>query len=449
VSSITESGSTFENPLGAFWGGVHKKEGIMKNNRKHISPRGGLKKLYLQFFFLFVGMALCFSSAQAYEVWLTDQSDTAEKSGGYLYVYDGAQLASSAGQSQPTHKIDLSKEINAFCKKETGKAVRRPHMVFFTKDQRYAVISFLTGQVLFMDAASKASIGCISVGKNVHAAWPTPDQNMAIAANIKEKTFVRIWTDYSSKKFSLDQQNDVLNLRALQTGERPDNAPICPITESTSTYAFVTLRGGGLLVVNVKDTPMKVVASLTDRQIHPGGCGGVQVGNTMYVNSGGGWPVAPLAYDVYAINVSGLPESVSAKLVSTRDTMFADSHGMVAVGQYLWVVDRAGNNVEIIDAVSHLSVGLINLAGSHSQDPAPDLIGVSPDTSYVFTNLRGVHPLTGNNKGVNNAKGSTPGIMVIKVTNGGRSGEVVGIAKVSNMRNGKETADPHGIAVRE
>ena len=421
----------------------------MKNSIKHLSPNRGLKKLPLHLFFIFLGMALGFSPVQAYEVWLTDQSDTAEKSGGYLYVFDGAQLASNGGQSQPTHTIDLSGEINAFCKKETGKAVRRPHMVFFTKDQRYAVISFLTGQVLFMDAASKAPIGCISVGKNVHAAWPTPDQKMAIAANIKEKTFVRIWTDYSSKKFAFDQQQDVIHLKALQTGERSDNAPICPITESTSTYAFVTLRGGGLLVVNVKETPMKVVASLTDRQIHPGGCGGTQVGDTMYVNSGGGWPVAPLAYDVYAINMSELPGSVSAKLISTRDTMFADSHGMVGVGQYLWVVDRAGNNLEIIDSVTNLSVGLIKLAGAHSQDPAPDLIGVSPDNSYVFTNMRGVHPLTGNNKGVNNAKGSTPGIMVIKVTNGGRNGEVIGIAKVSNMKNGKETADPHGIAVRQ
>jgi hypothetical protein len=421
----------------------------MKNSIKHLSPNRGLKKLPLHLFFIFLGMALGFSPVQAYEVWLTDQSDTAEKSGGYLYVFDGAQLASNGGQFQPTHTIDLSGEINAFCKKETGKAVRRPHMVFFTTDQRYAVISFLTGQVLFMDAASKAPIGCISVGKNVHAAWPTPDQKMAIAANIKEKTFVRIWTDYSSQKFVFDQQQDVIHLKALQTGERSDNAPICPITESTSTYAFVTLRGGGLLVVNVKETPLKVVASLTDRQIHPGGCGGIQVGDTMYVNSGGGWPVAPLAYDVYAINMSELPESVSAKLISTRDTMFADSHGMVGVGQYLWVVDRAGNNLEIIDSVTNLSVGLIKLAGAHSQDPAPDLIGVSPDNSYVFTNMRGVHPLTGNNKGVNNAKGSTPGIMVIKVTNGGRNGVVIGIAKVSNMKNGKETADPHGIAVRQ
>lgn len=228
------------------------------------------------------------SQALGYEVWLTDQSDTADKSGGYLYVFDGAQLAANPEKAEPTTKIDLSKEINAFCKKETGKAVRRPHMVFFTKDRNYAIISFLTGQVLFMDASSKQPLGCISVGKNVHAAWPTPDQRLAIAANIKEKTFIRIKTDYASQSFTFDAQHDVLNLKALETGDRPDNAPICPITEDSSTYAFVTLRGGGLLVVNVKETPLKVIGSLTNTQIHPGGCGGVQVGSTMYINSGGG-----------------------------------------------------------------------------------------------------------------------------------------------------------------
>ena len=49
---------------------------------------------------------------------------------------------------------------------------------------------------------------------------------------------------------------------------------------------------------------------------------------------------------------------------------------------------------------------------------------------------------------MNNAKGSTPGILVIKVQNNGKSGSVVGVAGVSNMKNGKETADPHGIAIR-
>lgn len=129
---------------------------------------------------------------------------------------------------------------------------------------------------------------------------------MALAANIAEKKLIRVWTDYRAGSFGYDPANDVLDLKALESGERPDNAPICPITESSGTHAFVTLRGGRLFVVNVKDTPMTIVATLTDEEVHPSGCGGYQVGDTMYINSGGGWPVAPLAYDIYALDLATL-----------------------------------------------------------------------------------------------------------------------------------------------
>lgn len=57
--------------------------------------------------------------------------------------------------------------------------------------------------------------------------------------------------------------------------------------------------------------------------------------------------------------------------------------------------------------------------------------------------------MTGNHPSVNNAKGSTPGVVVIKVNDEGRGGEIVGVARVSNHIGGIETADPHGIAVRK
>ncbi len=383
----------------------------------------------------------------AYEVWLADQSDTAKESGGFLYIYDGAKLAADPADTPPTVTMDLSKDVNDFCRKSTQKGVRRPHMIFVTKDQKHALISFLSGHVLIMNTSTKKPVGCLSTGKNVHAAWPTPDQTMAIAANIAEKKLIRIWTNYETGTFSYDPQKDVLDLKALESGERPDNAPICPITEQTSTYAFVTLRGGGLFVVNVKDTPMKVTATLTNDQVHPAGCGGYQVDNTMYINSGGGWPVAPLAYDVYAVNLSELPDSVNATLLSTRDTHFSDSHGLSGVGRYIWNVDRAGNMIEVFDSISHFSVNTIQLTGPHSDDPAPDLIEFAPDGNYTFLNLRGPSPLTGNHKDFNNAKGSTPGIAVVKVMNDGKSGTMVGIAPITNKVDGKETADPHGIAV--
>jgi hypothetical protein len=194
---------------------------------------------------------------------------------------------------------------------------------------------------------------------------------------------------------------------------------------------------------------MKVVASMNNVQIHPAGCGGWQVGETIYINSGGGWPATPLSYDVYALNTADLPKSVSAKLLSSRDDRFADSHGMVSVGRYLWSADRAGNDIEIIDTVTNLPVNSISLVGPVSDDPAPDLMDAAPDDAYVFVSMRGPNPLTGNDKTANNAKGSTPGVGVIKVTDNGRNGEFVGVARITSMKDGAETADTHGIAVRK
>ncbi|WP_447974906.1 hypothetical protein [Nitrospira sp. Kam-Ns4a] len=391
----------------------------------------------------------------AYEVWALDQSDTAKESGGFLHIYDGAQLAANPAAAKPATTIDLAGDVNKLCQDTTKKAVRRPHMIFFTKDQSHAIISFLSGQVLFLDAATRKPEACLSLGKNVHAAWPTPDQKIVIAANMADKTFVRIWTDYAAHTFRFDPEKDVLKLGLLESGERPDTAPVCPITESSSKYAFVTLRGGGLFVVDVTETPMKVVATATNVDVHPAGCGGVQVGDTMYINSGGGWPAdkfpaaASLSYDVYAISLATLPKSVEARLITSRDTKFADSHGMAAVGRYVWSADRAGNNIEIIDSLTNLSIGGIELAGPLSDDPAPDLMDVAPDQSYVFVTLRGPTPLTGNDKKVDNAKGSTPGVGVIRVEHSGKGGTFVGVARLSNQKDGKETADPHGIAVRK
>jgi hypothetical protein len=398
---------------------------------------------------LVAGSAFAAFPAEAYEVWLTDQSDTGKESGGYLHIYDGAKLAADPASAKPLQTIDLSGAIGTFCEDATKKAVRRPHMLFFNANQDHLILSFLSGHVLFMDAATKKPEACLLMGKNAHAAWPTPNQKMAITANIADKKFIRIWTDYAARTYRFDPEKDVLNLAAFESGERPDTAPICPITESSSRYAFITLRGGGLLVVDVTATPLAVVATLDNNQVHPAGCGGIEAGGTMYINSGGGWPVAPLSYDVYALDISNLPKSLSVKLVSQRDDQFADSHGMASVGRYVWSADRAGNNVEIIDTLSNLSVGSIDLATSANADPAPDLMDVAPDGQHVFVTLRGPSPLTGNDKDAHNAKGTIPGVGVIHVDAEGRVGHYKGQATVTNLKEDKETADPHGIAVRK
>jgi len=398
---------------------------------------------------LLVTLVWTVSSAQAYEVWVTDQSDTGKESGGLLHIYDGAQLAAAPASAKPMQTIDFAGELGKFCEEATKKAVRRPHMLFFNAPQDHVIISFLSGQVLFMDATTKKAEACLSMGKNAHAAWPTPNQKMAITANIAEKKFIRIWTDYAKHTYTFDPDKDVLNLAAFEGGERPDTSPICPITESSSHYAFVTLRGGGLLVIDVTAMPLKVVATLDNNQIHPAGCGGIEVGGTMYVNSGGGWPIAPLSYDVYALDITKLPQAISAKLVSQRDDKFADSHGMAGLGRYVWNADRAGNNIEILDTLSNLSVGSVDLTTSANADPAPDLMDVAPDGQHVFVSLRGPSPLTGNDKDAHNAKGTIPGVGVIHVDQDGKVGHYKGQATLTNMKDGKETGDIHGIAVRK
>jgi hypothetical protein len=397
--------------------------------------------------------------AAAYEVWAIEQSDSSKDGGGTLYIYDGQALTSDAKSAKP-ETIDLGDKFAEACKDVAGGYPKRPHMIFFTKDQKYAIISYVaSGHVVFLDAGSRAPIGCVSLGKNAHAAWPTANMRMAIGANIAEKKLVRIWTDYANKKFTIKPDNDIVNLTSMESGQDvPDVAPICPVTDNRSQFVFVTFRGGGLAIFDITSTPMFLVGTLGRDAVHAAGCGGVQLGSYMYLNSGGGWPATPLNHDVYAFYMGGLPSVSQPSRIGGRDG--GDSHGMVAVNnRYLWSGDRHLNLIDVYDSNNDaMKVGTIWLSGEVSKDPAPDLMDTAPDGSYVLTALRGPSPLTGNNKDVNNAVGSTPGVGVIKVENKGRGGALVSIAPISKMaeekdKDGnpvkKEKADPHGIQVRK
>src|SRR6185503_6452233 len=90
---------------------------------------------------LFAALAFTAPQAAAYEVWLTDQSDTGKESGGFLYVYDGAQLTENPSAAKPTQTIDFSGDLGKFCEEATKKPVRRPHMLFFNAKQDHALVS--------------------------------------------------------------------------------------------------------------------------------------------------------------------------------------------------------------------------------------------------------------------------------------------------------------------
>lgn len=403
-----------------------------------------------------------------YEVWAIDQSNSQGKAfGGTLYIWKGEKIQARPQAAVP-EVIDLSGAVSDLCFARTGVNPVRPHMLAVNASQTHAVISFVaTGHVVFLDAASRDPIDCIrsSVGfggaRQVHFAVPSPDETYVAVANQNGKLFERIDTDYETNTFVLNTTAgiDLANcttpngVACEAVGIRNDNAPICPIIDSTSRFSFVTLRGGGLFVVDSKATPMQIMAEYDLNTIHPNGCLGAEAAGKMYVDSGGGTATNVFEADLYALPLTGYsqdnpPNTPAPKVVFSEDVENADSHGATLTkrGRYLWIADRGRNFLWVVATSSDEIVNRIDLVGDVSEDPTPDLLVTSPDGARVFASLRGPNPLTAD---PHVSTGISPGVGVVRVTEGGRDGRFFGIAPVSNIDStGVERADVHAIALR-
>jgi hypothetical protein len=422
----------------------------------------------------------------SYEVWLVDQEDKFNAGAGTLYVFDGRELARDAARAIP-ESIDLSGAVRTMCEQKTGSMPGRPHMIVFNGGDEdgpggnaYAALTFVgTGHVAILDAQTREPVDCIDIGTQAHAAWPTPDQRYLIVANQSGKKLQRIRTDYRTETFALEDSATIdLKTCITPSGKwcedpsprvknapilRPDNAPICPRTTSDGRFTFVTLRGGGMFVVDHNTTPMRIVAEYDRDNVADNGCGEMEVRDKMYVNSGAGLAVPPnpgdppvqgdepYGHNVYSFELdefsrrpSRYANTPAPTLVYSRDDEKApvDAHGVAATkqGRYLWWGDRIQNDVVVVDPRRNREINRFELAGDLSDDPAPDLFDLSPRGDYMFASLRGPNPSSGHE-----AFGSTPGVGVIDVRRGGKSGRLVGVARVGNVRG---TPDPHAIRVR-
>lgn len=418
---------------------------------------------------------------QPFEVWLVDQSNTNGLAhGGTIHVFDGPDLfGPHAASAVPIDVIDLAGGAATLCMSETGANPVRPHMLLFDSTHTHAVLSFVvSGHVVVFDAPTREPIACIrtTVGaggaRQAHASYPAPDDSFLLVANQNGKLLERIDTDVDGDGIPYESAADIaldsaatLDLANCTTpngvacqavGIRPDNAPICPIVDSSSTLGFVTLRGGGLFVVDTTATPMAIVGEYDNSMVHGNGCGGVQVGARMYMNSGGGTASNLSEFDVYEFPLVGYgsgnpPNTPAPSLLFSDDGMTEhprDSHGAVASkkGRYLWVSDRSMNVAEVFDLRMGKHVNTVPLSGAGTDDATPDLIDISPSGSHLFFALRGPNPLSGD---PHVATGSTPGLGVVKLDQGGRSGSLRTVVRISNIDNmGVERADAHGIRVR-
>lgn len=355
------------------------------------------------------------TSAPGYEVWVVDQSDTRGLDhGGTLYVFAGADLRGEAASSaKPAAVVDLGGQTAALCRDRTGANPVRPHMVLFNREQTHATLAFVaSGHVVVFDAATRTPLECLRTtqaptGRQAHAAFPAPDGSYILVANQNGKRLERIDANFATNTFT-HNETATLDLAACTTPSgapcqapnvRPDNAPICPVVSEASDLAFVTLRGGGMLVVDPRPEPMRIVAEYDMATVKGNGCGGAQVRGQMYVNSGGR-PGRMEHLHLYGFDVYRFPLEA-----------FGAASGALA-----------------------------------PNTPAPDLAESAPSGDLVFVAFRGPTPLSGD---PHIATGSTPGLGILEVLEGGRNGRLVGLVRLTNVGDeGVERADPHGLRVR-
>lgn len=412
------------------------------------------------------------SDHDPYEVWLLDQTDSRPGHGGLLHVYGGRRLERTGASARP-ETIDLAAGTAQLCRDETGANPVRPHMLLFNggertgpRQGRFAIIAWVvSGHVTIHDAHTREVLACLRTtpgaggARQAHAAYPTPDGRHLIVANQNGKQVERISTDWENRRFAVESAA-TLSLYEGQTpsgadrqqaGVRPDNAPICVRPTDDGRFTFVSLRGGGAFVVDHGATPMRIVAEYDKQHIDDFGCGQAEARGKMFLNAGSGaGNPAPFGHAVYAIDLADLrstptpPNTPRPRVVYERAGQ-VDAHGFALTqgDRHLLVADRAANDVTVVDTKSEKVIDRFSLEGSASGDPAPDLLVPAPDGRHVFASLRGPAPLSG---GHDDVRGATPGVGVIRLAPGRRSGSLVAVAPA--RRSDERPPDPHGIAVR-
>ncbi len=407
-----------------------------------------------------------------FEVWLVDQSNSfGQTFGGAIHIFDGHDLEGAHASDAVAEVVPLDGAAAALCHASTGANPARPHMMLFNSTGDYGILSFVTsGHVVVFDAPSREPLACFRTelgtggARQAHAAFPTANDAHIVVANQNGKKLERIASDYGNEAFSqdaaatIDLANCVTPSGApcQAAGVRPDNAPICPVPLPNG-QVIVTLRGGGMFVVDPSTTPMSIVAEYDLDHVAPNGCGGAIVHDTVFITSGGGTTGNLYSYAVYAFPVDGfsaanLPNTPAPVIVESDDADGRDAHGVTPAGgantKYLWVADRGLGLMTTYDAEELEREHVIEF-NDGPDDPnklTPDLLDVNPSGDRVYASLRGPLPLSGD---PHVSVGSQAGLAVFSVSDNGKDGSLTSVVPISNIDAlGQDTADGHGIRVR-
>jgi len=417
-----------------------------------------------------IGGTTSVDAREPFETWLVDQSNSPGLAyGGAIYIYDGKDLTDhDPSDAVSTEVIDLGGTVASLCLASTGANPVRPHMLVFNSRDTHAALTFVaSGHVVLFDARTRAPLACFRTepgaggARQAHASWPTADDRYLLVANQNGKKLERIRTDYQHNAF-VQEPAATLDLAGCTTPNglpcqsadlRPDNAPICPLTTRNNGPAFVSLRGGGMFVVDWRTTPMTIVGEYDRNNIPANGCGFIEARGWIFGNGGGATATNLDQFTVYRVPASGYgasnpPNTPAVQLLFNDDSPERDAHGVALSrhARYLWVSDRDGNVAEIFDTITGAYVSTFDLTSPFSADPTPDLFASSPDRKWLFASTRGPNPLSGD---PHSSLGADPGMLIIRLQQGGMGGEIRGHVRISNLdATGIERADAHGIRVR-
>tara|TARA_Y100000748_G_C15460874_1_gene474861 strand:- start:33 stop:1406 length:1374 start_codon:yes stop_codon:yes gene_type:complete len=416
------------------------------------------------------------STLSSFEVWAVDQSGTSSDPnadfGGLIYIWDGKAISDNASTASP-EIIDL-----AIAASEAGcNSPKKPHMVLSNysspKPSHMILANVGSGDTFFINIDTRTIVGCVNtVGgfngaggtTNAHASTASPDNSMVIVANIGakgESGFLhKIHTNYTNNEYSLVETLSLDQFtNELGTSEA---RPICQEFTEDSKFAYITMAGGGLLVVDAGSADAKKpmsVAKIYDKNTVPGiGCGVARLPNNKIMTNGesgakGGDDFLYI-FDASNANKNTFPDPIQIELPGE------DTHGAVTCTDPngdLYAVSsmRVSNDVNFIDLKNNEVVATQSMATNFSPDPKPDVADIVGNKMFIA--LRGHKPLTA--IGSLESADRTPGVAVLTISEDCKS-FTWEEKDLASMKDSNRTipfgitdasvitaADPHGLEV--
>ena len=408
----------------------------------------------------------------SYEVWAIDQSGTeSDGTGGILYIWDGKDIFLNGAKSADPEIIDLAKAA----KDANCDAPKKPHMIlsnYTTPKASHAIVANVaSGNTFFINIESRAVVGCVSTlgGFNgagghtsSHASVASPDNSMVIVADIGakgESGFMhKIHTNYTSDNYKLVE---TLGLNQFTNELGTELArPICHEFTSDSKFAYITLAGGGLIVIDVGSAdgtiPMSVV-KVYEKDIVPGiGCGTSRLPFNKIMTNGESGAKGGDDF-LYTFDASKAVEGVFPNPVQI-ELPGEDTHGAVTCidqkgGIFAITSMRVSNDVNFVDLQTNKVVATQSMAASFSLDPKPDVADIVGNKMFIA--LRGAKPISAIGS-LQNAD-RTPGVAVLTISDDCKSlnwdeedlASMEDSDRMVTLEDGSEASasDPHGLEI--